>query len=335
MRERPFLLATLVEDNSDSSLSHTLEENKNRVNGERGEKRKTAGLVYEEEERRRQRKAAKKAKKEKERLQASTRMATPVKATNHMTAGSRLLDVVARLVSRKSSSGKEEQECPVVEDKEEISESSSGKEEQVCPVVEDKEETSESKSGKGEQEYPVVEDISYEQVQEEAGRCSHGPPTDYPCHICCYNKWTMTRRLEQPGVEKAEGNLGAASGDHDVTMIEATNEPLAGGNSAETRENLKSTKTKREHSEEGGRDHGADILFDGTIVGPLGCKAKKIHDEVKNGEKPNVIKGLATTVKAAKGSIKPHEEDQVKNIVKSTKWAEVFRSSGVTISKAP
>ena len=128
MRERPFLLATLVEVNSDSSLSHTLEENKSRVNSERGEKRKTAGLVDEEEERRRQRKAAKRAKKEKEILQASTRMATPVKATNHMTAGSRLLDVVARLVSKKSSPGKEEQECPVVEDKEEISESSSGKE---------------------------------------------------------------------------------------------------------------------------------------------------------------------------------------------------------------
>ena len=87
----------------------------------------------------------------------------------------------------------------------------------------------------------------------------------------------MTRRLEQPGVEKAEGNLGAASGDHDVIMIEATNEPLAGGNSAETRENVRSSKTRREHSEEGGRD-GADILFDGTTVGPLGCKAKKIHD---------------------------------------------------------
>ena len=228
----------------------------------------------------------------------------------------------------------EEQECLVVEDTEEISESSSGKEEQEYPVVEDKEETSESKSGKGEQEYPVVEEISYEQVQEEAGRCSHAPPTDYPCHICCYNRWTMTRRLEQPGVEKAEGNLGAASGDHDVIMIEATNEPLAGGNSAETRENVKSTKTRREHSEEGGRD-GADILFDGTTVGPLGCKAKKIHDEVKTGEKPNVIRGLATTVKAAKGSSAPQEEDQVKNIVKNTKWAEVFRSSGVTISKAP
>ena len=185
MRQRPFLLATLAEVNSDSSLS------------EKGEKRITAGLVDEEEEKRRQRKAANKAK-EKERLQASTRMATPVKATNHMTAGSRLLDVVARLVSRKSSSGKEEQECPVVEDKEEISESSSGKEEQECPVVEDKEETSESKSGKGEQEYTVVEDISYEHFQEEAGRCSHGPPTDYPCHICCYNRWTMTRRPEPP-----------------------------------------------------------------------------------------------------------------------------------------
>ena len=143
----------------------------------------------------------------------------------------------------------------------------------------------------------------------------------------------MTRRLEQPGVEKAEGNLGAASGDHDVVMIEATNEPLAGGNSAETRENVKSTKTRKEHSEEGGRDHGADILFDGITVGPLGCKAKKINDEVKTGEKPNVIRGLATTVKAAKGSSAPQEEDQMKNIVKNTKWAEVFRSSSVTISK--
>ena len=214
-------------------------------------------------------------------------------------------DVVARLVSKKRSSYKEESS-------ESISENS---EEEVVQL-------------------PDVEDRSYEQVQEGAGRCSHSPPTDYPCHICCYNKWTMTRRLEQPGVEKAEGNLGAASGDHDVTMIEATNEPLAGGNSAETRENVNSTKTRKEDSEEGGRD-GADILFDGTIVGPLGCKAKKIHDEVKNGEKPNVIKGLATTVKAAKGSIKPHEEDQVKNIVKNTKWAEVFRSSGVIISKVP
>ena len=58
MRERPFLLATLVEVNSDSSLSHTLEENKSSVNSERGEKRESAGLVEQEEERRRQRKAA-------------------------------------------------------------------------------------------------------------------------------------------------------------------------------------------------------------------------------------------------------------------------------------
>ena len=130
MRERPFLLATLAEVNSNSSFSDTLEENKSRMNSERGEKRKTAGLVDEEEEKRRQRKAANKAK-EKERLQASTRMATPVKATNHMTAGSRLLDVVARLVARKRSSGKEEQECPVVEDKEETSESKSGKGERL------------------------------------------------------------------------------------------------------------------------------------------------------------------------------------------------------------
>ena len=69
-------------------------------------------------------------------------------------------------------------------------------------------------------------------------------------------------------------------------------------------------------------------------MGPLGCKAKKINDEVKTGEKPNVIRGLATTVKAAKGSSAPQEEDQMKN-KKNTKWAEVFRSSGVTISKVP
>ena len=136
------------------------------------------------------------------------------------------------------------------------------------------------------------------------------------------------------GMEKAKGCPGAASGDPDVVLIEATNEPLAEGNSDETRENVKSTKTNREHSEEGGRDHGADILFDGITVGPLGCKAKKINDEVKTGEKPNVIRGLATTVKAAKGSSAP-QEDQMKNIVKNTKWAEVFRSSGVTISKVP
>ena len=147
--------------------------------------------------------------------------------------------------------------------------------------------------------------------------------------------WGLWRRLQQPSVEKAEGNLGAASGDHDVIMIEATNEPLAGGNSAETRENVKSTKTRKEHSEEGGRDHGADILFDGITVGPLGCKAKKINDEVKTGEKPNVIIGLATTVKAAKGSIAPQEEDQMKNIGTKTNWAEVFGSSGVAISKVP
>jgi len=77
MGERPVLLTNFLKTNSDSSLPHTLEENDSGVDSERGEKRKTAGGVDEEEERRRQRKAAKKARKEKERLEASTRMAVP------------------------------------------------------------------------------------------------------------------------------------------------------------------------------------------------------------------------------------------------------------------
>ena len=175
-------------------------------------------------------------------------------------------DVVARLVSKKRSSYKEES-----------SESSSeSSEEEVVQL-------------------PDVEDRSYEQVQEEAGRCSHGPPTDYPCHICCYNKWNKTRRLEQPGVEKAKGKPTAAGGDHEVILTKATNEPLTGGSNAETRESVKSKEKKREHSEERGRD-GADVLFDGIKIGH---KAKKTDDG--GLEKPTNAGGKSYTYNSLPG----------------------------------
>jgi len=225
-------------------------------------------------------------------------------------------DVVARLVSNKRSSYKEES-----------FDSSSESSEEVVQL-------------------PDVEDRSYEQVQEEAGRCSHGPPTDYPCHICCYNKWNKTRRLEQPSVEKAKGKL-AAGGDNDVILIKATSEPLIGGSNAETRESVKSKEKKREHSEASGRD-GADILFDGFKVGH---KAKKTDDG--GLEKPTKVGGKSYTYnslpgititnlgppqassgsKGAKEHITQQEQEEMVKIVKKTNWAEVFRLSGVAIAK--
>ena len=227
-------------------------------------------------------------------------------------------DVVARLVSNKRSSYKEKS-----------SESSSESSDEEVVV-----------------QLPDVEDGSYEQVQEEAGRCSHGPPTDYPCHICCYNKWNKTRRLEQPGVEKAKGKLTAAGGNHDV-KIKATSEALAGGNNAERGESVKSKVKKREHSEERGRD-GADVLFDGIKIGH---KAKKTDDG--GFEKPTKVGGKSYTYNslpgititnlgppqassASKGAsepITPQEQEQMLKIVKKTNWAEVFRLSGVTLAK--
>ena len=78
--ERPVLLAKLDETNSTNNNGRGhVEETDSGVDSERGEKRKMgeAEEVEDEEERRRQRKAAKKARKEKERLEASTRMAAP------------------------------------------------------------------------------------------------------------------------------------------------------------------------------------------------------------------------------------------------------------------
>ena len=75
------LLANLVETNSSNNNDRGhVEETDSGVDSERGEKRKmgdTEESVEDAEERRRQRKAAKKARKEKERLEASTRMAAP------------------------------------------------------------------------------------------------------------------------------------------------------------------------------------------------------------------------------------------------------------------
>ena len=229
-------------------------------------------------------------------------------------------DVVARLVSKKRSSYKEESSD---------SSSESSDEEEVVQL-------------------PDVEDRSYEKVQEEAGRCSHGPPTDYPCHICCYNKWNKTRKLEQPGVEKARGKPTAAGGDHEVILTKATSEPLTGGSNAETRESVKSKEKKREHSEERGRD-GADVLFDGIKIGH---KAKKTD----NGgfEKPTKVGGKSYTYnslpgititnlgppqassasKSANEHITPQEQEEMVKIVKKTNWAEVFRLSGVTPASA-
>jgi len=228
-------------------------------------------------------------------------------------------DVVARLVSNKRSSYKE---------KSSDSSSESSDEEVVVQL-------------------PDIEDRSYEKVQEEAGRCSHGPPTDYPCHICCYNKWNKTRRLEQPGVEKAKGKPTAAGGDHEVILTKATSEPLTGGSNAETRESVRSKEKKREHSEERGRD-GADVLFDGIKIGH---KAKKTDDG--GFEKPTKVGGKSYTYNslpgititnlgppqassASKGSkepITPQEQEEMVKIVKKTNWAEVFRLSGVAIAK--
>ena len=74
------LLANLIETNSNNNVAAHVEETDSGVDSERGEKRKmgeTEENGEDEEERRRQRKAAKKARKEKERLEASTRMAAP------------------------------------------------------------------------------------------------------------------------------------------------------------------------------------------------------------------------------------------------------------------
>jgi len=233
-------------------------------------------------------------------------------------------DVVARLVSNKRSSYKEKSSDS----------SSENSEEEVVQL-------------------PEVEDRSYEQVQDEAGRCSHGPPTDYPCHICCYNKWNKTRRLEQPGVEKDKSKLAAAGGDHDVISIKATSGPSAGGNNAETRESVKSKDKKKEYSKERGRD-GADVLFDGIKIEQ---KAKKTDDG--GFEKPTKVGGKSYTYNslpgititnlgppqassASKGAEKPitprgylwpQEQEQMVEIVKKTNWAEVFRLSGVAIAK--
>merc|ERR1719470_708647 len=227
-------------------------------------------------------------------------------------------DVVARLVSNKRSSYKEESSDS----------SSESSDEEVV-------------------QHPDVEDGSYEQVQEEAGRCSHGPPTDYPCHICCYNKWNKTRRLEQPGVEKAKGKPTAVGGDNDLILIKTTSEPLAEGNNAETRESVKSKEKKREHSEERGRD-GADVLFDGIKIGH---KAKKtdgggFEKPTKVGGKSftyNSLPGITITnlgppqassaSKSSKEPITPQEQEEMVKIVKKTNWAEVFRLSGVTLAK--
>ena len=74
------LLAILDETNhTNNNGSGHVDETDSGVDSERGEKRKMGETeeVEDEEERRRQRKASKKARKEKERLEASTRMAAP------------------------------------------------------------------------------------------------------------------------------------------------------------------------------------------------------------------------------------------------------------------
>ena len=81
-------------------------------------------------------------------------------------------DVVARLVSKKLRS-------------------------RILKSCSSSEEDSPANDGKVEEEY--VE--SFESIEEEAGGCKHGPPTDYPCHLCCLKKWVSARRHDHPALK--------------------------------------------------------------------------------------------------------------------------------------
>jgi len=128
----------------------------------------------------------------------------------------------------------------------------------------------------------IEEKESFESIQEKAGRCKHGPPTDYPCHLCCHQKWVSTRRLDQPLVDRENGR-----GQGHIVHIGGS-EQLSGDVQA------KSKEKKREHSEET-RGVKADILFDGITVGP---KTKKANSEMNTAGKNygfNVPPGVTIT----------------------------------------
>ena len=166
-------------------------------------------------------------------------------------------DVVARLVSKKLRSRTYLRPC------------SSSEEDNDCKVEE--------------------EDVeSFENIQEKAGRCKHGPPTDYPCHLCCHQKWASTRRLDQPlMVERVKGRNGIVI--HKIGVEQLSEGEIAG--------EVKSKEKKREHSEE----NRGDILFDGISVGP---KTKKANSGMKIDGKNygfNVPPGVTIT---AGGSLK-------------------------------
>jgi len=248
----------------------------------------------------------------------------------------------------------------------------------------------------------IEEKESFESIQEKAGRCKHGPPTDYPCHLCCHQKWVSTRRLDQPLVDRENGR-----GQGHIVHIGGS-EQLSGDVQA------KSKEKKREHSEET-RGDKADILFDGITVGP---KTKKANSEMNTAGKnygfnvppgvtitaggplksktsytPNDVvitpisakevtittgvpfksetssaskstpndlvitpilrkeatittggppnnsstlkEVLITPMSTKEASLHEEEQKQLKEIVKKTNWAEVFRMSGVSVLGKP
>jgi len=233
-------------------------------------------------------------------------------------------DVVARLVSRKLRS-------------------------RILKSCSSSEEDSPANDGKVEEEY--VE--SFESIGEEAGGCKHGPPTDYPCHLCCLKKWVSARRHDQPLVEgrkgKGQGYVLRISGSEQVPQnVQA-----------------KSKEKKREHSEEN-RGDCADILFDGITVGAKSKQAKTYgfnllpgvtithHQKSTHKEAPKQTKENGPGVTITTGDpLKSNDsstakevptipipslsekQKQLQEIVKKTDWAEVFRMSGVSVLGKP
>ena len=252
----------------------------------------------------------------------------------------------------------------------------------------------------------VEEKESFESIQEKAGLCKHGPPTDYPCHLCCHQKWVSTQRLEQPQVYRGNGR-----GQGHVLHID-------GSEQLSVDVQAKSKEKKREHSEENQGDH-ADILFDGITVGPKTKKANSgmntagknfgfnvppgvtitaggplksktsstskstsnnvvitpisvkevtiatggpLNSETSSASKstPNDLVStpivrkeviittggspnpsstpkevLITPMSTKEASLYEEEQKQLKEIVKKTNWAEVFRMSGVSVLGKP
>jgi len=178
-------------------------------------------------------------------------------------------DVVARLVSKKlrsriyidSSSGSEEDSLG--NEKHQVEEKGGF-------------ESIQEKAGRCKKE-------DFESIQEKAGQCKHGPPTDYPCHLCCHQKWVSTRKLDQPllvgrGNSRGQGHV----------LHKGGSEQLSGDVKA------KSKKKERDHSEENQGDH-ADILFDGITVRPKTKKANNGMNIAGKGYSFNVPPGVTIT----------------------------------------